>query len=128
MKLDLDRLSDEAIMAGYLAIRDMLVLRVGDQASHAQAFREAAAAVIETETLYVVRHWDGFDGEWIDISEPLPKIKAEQLCGDKNEARRGSAAGKREGNYDDIDYYAVFPADTVMHFSDAGAGPMNPDR
>ncbi len=70
------------------------------------------------EQLYIVRLWDGFDGEWMDVSEPLPREEAVQICGDKNENRRGSAAGKRTGNYSDIDYYSVFPADTTMRFSE----------
>lgn len=72
----------------------------------------------ETVPLFVVRLWDGFDGEWMDVSDPLPKAEATKLCGDKNEARIGSAAGKREGSYSDIDYYAVFPAATKMVFSE----------
>lgn len=77
------------------------------------------------DDLYVVRLWDGFDGEWMDISEPLPQAEAEKLCGDENEKRTGPGAGKREGHYSEIDYYAVFPADTVMRFSDKGAGSMH---
>lgn len=68
--------------------------------------------------LYIVRLWDGFDGEWIDISEPLSQVEAEKLAGDENENRLGSAAGKRDGNYSDIDYYKAFPADTTMYFSE----------
>lgn len=71
-----------------------------------------------TDFLYIVRLWDGFDGEWMDVSDPLPKDKADKLAGDKNEARLGSAAGKRTGGYNDIDYYAAFPVDTRMMFSE----------
>lgn len=70
------------------------------------------------ETLYVVRLWDGFDGEWMDVSEPLPKGEAEQLAGDKNEARIGSGAGNRHGNFNEIDYYKAFPSSTKMIFAD----------
>lgn len=71
------------------------------------------------ETLYIVRLWDGFDGEWMDVSEPLPKADAEKLAGDKNESRTsGPGAGKREGGYGQIDYYRAFPADTRMVFSE----------
>ena len=79
-------------------------------------------------SLYIVRLWDGFDNEWMDVSEPLPKDEAEKLAGDKNEARSGSAAGKREGSYNDIDYYKAFPADTTMIFSKEGLGPATGDR
>lgn len=74
--------------------------------------------------LYIVRLWDGFDGEWMDVSEPLPKEEAEKLAGDKNEARSGSATGKRDGSYSDVDYYRAFPADTKMIFSEEGLGSM----
>lgn len=64
--------------------------------------------------LFIVRLYDGFDNEWIDVSGPLTRGQADQLCGDKNAARFGSAAGKRVGSFDDIDYYAVFPTETKM--------------
>lgn len=38
----LDNLTDKQIMAGVAAVRKMLVMRVGGQEQHAQAFREAA--------------------------------------------------------------------------------------
>jgi|tagenome__1003787_1003787.scaffolds.fasta_scaffold19458501_2 hypothetical protein len=71
-----------------------------------------------TQREWVVRLWDGFDGEWMDVSEPMAEVEAVKLAGDKNEARGGSAAGKREGSYSDIDYYKAYPADTRMHFSE----------
>lgn len=67
--------------------------------------------------LYVVRLYDGFDNEWMDVSDPMSKEEADKACGDMNEARGGSGAGKREGSYFDIDYYAVYPSDTRMVFS-----------
>lgn len=70
------------------------------------------------EVLYIVRHWDGFDGEWIDIGEPMTKELAEKEAGDRNEKRVGSGAGNRRGNYNEIDYFKAFPADTKMHFSE----------
>lgn len=70
------------------------------------------------ERLFIVRLWDGFDGEWMDVSGPLPHAEAEVLCGDKNAARGGGLHGKRRGDYADIDYYAVFPADSTMRFSE----------
>lgn len=78
------------------------------------------------EHLYIVRLWDGFDGEWMDVSKPLSKEKAEKLCGDKNASRMGSAAGKRTGSYSDIDYYKVFPAETRMQFSEGRSMTRGP--
>lgn len=59
-----------------------------------------------TTDLYIVRLWDGFDGEWMDVSEPLPKDEADKLC---------------TGSYNDIDYYMVFTADTKMFFADGNS-------
>lgn len=73
------------------------------------------------DTLYVVRLWDGFDGEWMDVSGPLPKDEALKLAGDKNEARIGAGAGNRHGNYSEIDYYKAFPANTRMRFADGNS-------
>jgi hypothetical protein len=71
----------------------------------------------EPESQYVVRLYDGFDNEWMDVHGPCSREEADQVCGDRNEARIGSAHGKRTGNYDDIDYYGVFQANTRMRFS-----------
>ena len=60
----------------------------------------------------------------MDVSEPMPKDEAEKLAGDKNEKRIGSGAGNRCGNYNEIDYFKAFPADTVMRFSKAGGEAM----
>ena len=71
-----------------------------------------------TEKLWIVRLWDGFDGEWMDVSDPMPENDAKELAGDKNEARSGSGAGNRDGHYGEIDYYSAFPADTKMLWSE----------
>lgn len=67
---------------------------------------------------WVVRLWDGFDGEWMNVSEPMSQAEAEKLAGDKNERRLGSGAGNRDGHYSEIDYYKAFPANTRMAFSE----------
>jgi hypothetical protein len=69
-----------------------------------------------TETLWIVRLYDGFDNEWMDVSDPMPEAAAKQLAGDKNE----NAHGKRDAGYDNIDYYRAFEADTTMVFSRKG--------
>jgi len=78
------------------------------------------ADVPPAEQLYVVRFFDGFDHEWTDVSGPLPREQAEQLCRQRNRARSGTAAGKETGEYADIDYYRVFESDTVMVHSRQG--------
>jgi hypothetical protein len=76
---------------------------------------------IHDEDQYVVRLWDGFDGEWMDVSGPLSRADADKLAGDRNQARIGAGAGNRHGNFDEIDYYAVFPASTRMRFADGNS-------
>ncbi len=63
----------------------------------------------DLSNLFVVRLFDGFDFEWMDVSEPLPREEADALCLAKN--------GGKPKSYKDIDYYAVYPADTKMRFS-----------
>lgn len=62
-------------------------------------------------TLYVVRLYDGFDNQWIDISEPVNKEEADKIWKEKTNE------GKQNTKYSDIDYYSIFPADTKMLFS-----------
>jgi len=61
--------------------------------------------------LCVVRLWDGMDGAWIDVTEPIPEEEANRIWNEKTKN------GTEYAEYDDIDYYKVFPADTVMHWS-----------
>lgn len=68
--------------------------------------------------LYVVRLWDGWDGIWMDVSDPMPQEEAKILAGDKNEERSGTGRGNREGKYEEGVYYAAFPADTNMLWSE----------
>lgn len=67
-----------------------------------------------TEQLYRVRFYDGFDNIWMDVSKPVPLEEAERLW------REYTDDGKVKASFDDIDYYRIFPADTVMHFSSEG--------
>jgi hypothetical protein len=57
---------------------------------------------------FIVRLYDGFDNEWIDISEPLPLEEAMKIW------RGKTNNGTEKYKYDHIDYYEVFPADTKM--------------
>lgn len=60
------------------------------------------------EKLYIVRLYDGFDYEWMDVSEPVPLNEAERIWNEKTDS------GTRRTSFDDIDYYKIFPADTKM--------------
>lgn len=60
------------------------------------------------EHKYIVRLYDGFDYKWMDISEPVSYAEAERIWNEKTKD------GTKNTQYDDIDYYKIFPADTAM--------------
>lgn len=68
----------------------------------------------EVAALFVVRLFDGFDFEWMDVSPPVCREEAERIWYEKT---RG---GTYKTRFDDIDYFRIFPANTVMHFSKEG--------
>ncbi len=63
------------------------------------------------EGLFVVRLCDGFDGIWMDVSNPVSKEEADRIWNEKTNN------GTKRICYSDIDYYEIFPADTKMRFS-----------
>lgn len=63
------------------------------------------------DKLYIVRLYDGFDGLWVNVSEPVSKGEADKILNKKTDN------GTKNTSYDDIDYYKIFPADTKMVFS-----------
>lgn len=63
---------------------------------------------------FIVRHYDGFDNDWIDVSKPVSQEEAERILAAK------TAGGTKNTSYGDIDYYRIFPADTTMLHSAAG--------
>lgn len=63
-----------------------------------------------TEPTFIVRHYDGFDGDWLDITDPLPWEEAKAVWNERTNN------GTKNTKYDDIDYYKVFPSDTRMLF------------
>ena len=65
----------------------------------------------EPEKLFVVRLYDGFDHQWMDVSGPLPKAEADKVWNEKTKN------GTKKTRYGDIDYYAIYPADTRMIYS-----------
>jgi len=67
--------------------------------------------LFDKNRLYVVRLYDGFDNEWMDISEPSTYEEAEKLWNERTEN------GTKNTEFDDIDYYAIYPADTQMLLS-----------
>ena len=63
------------------------------------------------DSLFVVKLFDGFDFEWIDISDPLPYYKAKEIWDEKTKK------GTQKTTFNDIDYYKIFPAEVVMKYS-----------
>ncbi len=61
--------------------------------------------------LYIVRLYDYFDNIWLDVSSPLSQEDAQALWNQK------TCNGTQNSKFEDCDYYAIFPADTVMLFS-----------
>jgi hypothetical protein len=66
---------------------------------------------MKTEKLYVVRLYDGFDHLWMDVSGPLPYKEAHKMLMEETKD------GTKNAKFEDIDYYAIFPADTTMMYS-----------
>lgn len=62
----------------------------------------------DKEELFIVRFYDGFDGRWMDITKPLPMSEAQKVYDLYTEN------GTKNTNFDNIDYYRIFPADTIM--------------
>ena len=65
---------------------------------------------MDSDQLFIVRLYDGFDYVWIDVSGAVTKQEADRIYNEKTDN------GKHKTKYEDIDYYCIFPADTVMHF------------
>ena len=68
----------------------------------------------EKSKLFIVRQYDGFDHEWIDITSAVSKEDADKVW--NKETRNGT----RKTEFADIDYYKIFPADTKMLFDRDG--------
>ncbi len=119
-KIHYSKSSDELI-AAWFAYKGITTKPVS-LVSFAAGYNAALAPVESKETpegvaegLFVVRLYDGFDMEWMDISEPVSKDEAERIL--NQHTKNGTVNTK----FDDIDYYTIFPADTTMYFSQEGA-------
>ena len=62
--------------------------------------------------MYIVRLYDGFDNQWIDVTEPVTSKEALLVW------LQLTKYGTEKTRYDDIDYFRIFPADTRMLYSD----------
>jgi len=66
---------------------------------------------VDPTKLYVVRLYDGFDNQWIDVSGPVSRPEAEEIWKQKTDN------GSHNTKFEDIDYYNIFPANTKMLYS-----------
>lgn len=74
------------------------------------------------EELFVVRLYDSFDNQWCDITVALPRAQADRVWKAK------TANGTRQTKYEDGDYFEIFPAGSVMLFSNGfGERTMEPE-
>lgn len=71
-------------------------------------------------TTHVVRLFDGFDHEWMDVTEPMSKADADAKWNELTEN------GTKMTSYSDIDYYKVYPVDTKMFFASASSAEPEP--
>lgn len=67
--------------------------------------------VTENNKLFIVRLYDGFDHEWIDVSGAVRAEEAKRIWNEK------TGNGTHNATYRDIDYYKIFPADTRMLYA-----------
>ena len=63
-----------------------------------------------SEGTHVVRLYDGFDGKWMNVTSPVSYDEALQVWNER------TANGTKNRSFSDINYYAIFPADTTMLF------------
>jgi hypothetical protein len=69
------------------------------------------------DELFIVRLYDGFDNQWMDVTGAVSRAEADRIWSEKTEN------GTKNKSFDDIDYYRIFPADTKMVFAE-GRGEM----
>lgn len=66
--------------------------------------------IFAENALYVVRHWDGMDGCWTDVTQPGPPDAVLAVWA------ASTKGGTKMVCFDDIDYFKIFPADTRMAY------------
>ena len=73
----------------------------------------------EQSKRYTVRQWDGMDMCWSDVAVDKTPLAALE------EWDRRTKGGTERFRFDQIDYYAIFPAETKMLYDDSS--PMSDD-
>lgn len=68
----------------------------------------------EDVSRFVVRLYDGMDNRWVDMTEPVALEEAQRVYNMETDF------GRHHARFQDIDYYRIFPANTVMKYSAEG--------
>lgn len=88
-----------------LRMQNCSVVNVG----RSKDITDAARKIVNGK--FVVRLYDGFDNEWMDVSKPVDYEEALKIWNEKTEG------GTKKIKFDDIDYYAIYLEDIVMRYS-----------
>jgi len=60
---------------------------------------------------FIVRLYDGMDGYWSDVSRYVSREEADRIWMEKTKN------GTEKTSYEDIDYFKIFPANTMMLYT-----------
>jgi len=101
-KMTIEHYRQEAVFVSLISNRSVVFHRSDFEAEIEQEEE------LGHDVLYVVRQWDGMDGLWMDVSEPVSADEAKKICNEKTNN------GTKNTKFGDIDYYAIYPADTNM--------------
>lgn len=109
----LDKLVKEYPVLHHMIVREMICAKIRELEEVKKIIECGEEKSMEEtkEEKFIVRLYDGFDNEWIDVSSPVSKEEAQRIWNDKTKN------GTQKTKYEDIDYYDIFPANTTMHYS-----------
>lgn len=101
-KMTMQHYNQEAVFVSLISNKSMVF--------HSSDFEVAIEPEEELghEILYVVRLWDGMDGLWMDVSKPVTLQEATRIW------NKHTNNGTKNINFNEIDYYKIYPADTKM--------------
>lgn len=69
--------------------------------------------------IFVVRVWDGMDGCWTDCTGDVGRDEALRVWAERTDG------GAHHVSYSEIDYYAIFPGGTQMHWDGSEGREMH---
>jgi hypothetical protein len=99
-KMTIEHYRQEAVFVSLISNKSMVF--------HSSDFEDEPEEELGHDVLYVVRLWDGMDGMWMDVSEPVTANEAKRIWNEKTQN------GTKNIGFSEIDYYAIYPADTKM--------------